>query len=214
MSVKTKNNVRNLTTIAIMGAIASVLMMLEFPVPFVPVFLKFDFANLPALLVSFAIGPLAGVTVELLRNVIHLPFTHTACAGELANFLISASFVFVAGIIYRFAKSRKGALVAAITGAVTSSVICIPVNYYISYPVFAKVYAPMDVIIGLYQAVIPSIDNLWEALLIVNLPFTFVKGMICVLITFLIYKPLSPILKGTREKKSKKNKDNDENKAV
>lgn len=204
--MKTKNNIRNLTTVAIMAAIASVLMILEFTVPFVPAFLKFDFANLPALLVSFAIGPLAGVMVELLRNVIHIPFTNTAGAGELANFLISASFVFISGLIYRLSRSRKGAIIGSVTGAVASAVICIPVNYYISYPVFAKVFAPMDVIMGMYQAIIPSIDNLWQALLIVNMPFTFIKGMICVLITFLIYKPLSPILKGKHRDKGQKEK--------
>lgn len=205
--MKTKNNIRDLTTIAVMAAIASVLMILEFTVPFVPVFLKFDFANLPALLVSFAIGPVAGVMVELLRNVIHLPFTHTACAGELANFLISASFVFISGTIYRLSRSRKGAIIGSVTGAVASALICIPVNYYISYPVFAKVFAPMDTIMEMYQAIIPSIENLWQALLIVNMPFTFIKGIICVLITFLIYKPLSPILKGKHREKGQGQKD-------
>ncbi|MBR2370482.1 MAG: ECF transporter S component [Clostridia bacterium] len=203
MKTKTQANVRKLTTVAIMSAIASVLMIFEFSVPLVPVFLKFDFANLPALLVSFSIGPLAGVTVELIRNAIHLPFSHTAFAGELANFIISAVFVATAGTVYKLVKNRKGAIIGSVSGALASALICLPVNYYISYPVFAKVFAPMDVIMGMYQAILPSVDSLWEALLIFNLPFTFVKGMICVIITFFIYKPLSPILKGSLDRKRK-----------
>ena len=84
-----------------------------------------------------------------------------------------------------------------------SSLISLPVNYFISYPVFAKVFAPMDLIMGMYQAILPTVDSLWEALIIFNLPFTFVKGIVCVIITFFIYKPLSPILKGVSKKANK-----------
>ena len=202
MKIQTKDKIRTITTVAIMSAVATVLMVLEFSVPLVPVFLKFDFANLPALLVSFAIGPWAGVAVEFIRNLLHLPFSHTFFAGELANFIMSSAFILSAGLIYRCLKTRKGAIIASVSGAVASAIISLPVNYYVSYPVYFKVFAPEEVILDMYKAILPSVHTLWEALLIFNLPFTFVKGIICALITFFIYKPLSPILKGKKKGKT------------
>ena len=191
---------RPMAVVAIMSALSIVLMMLEFSVPIVPSFLKLDISDFPALLTSFSIGPWAGVAVCLLKNLLHLFFTSTAGVGELANFIISAAFVFPAGVIYARVRTKTGAVVGALTGAIISALVCVPVNYFITYPFYAKVMIPMDVIIGMYQAILPFVDDLPEALLIFNLPFTFAKGAICILLTFLVYKPLSPILKGTAKK--------------
>ena len=191
---------RPMAVVAIMSALSIVLMMLEFSVPIVPSFLKLDISDFPALLTSFSIGPWAGVAVCLLKNLLHLFFTSTAGVGELANFIISAAFVFPAGVIYARVRTKTGAMVGAFAGALISALVCVPVNYFITYPFYAKVMIPMDVIIGMYQAILPFIDGLPEALLIFNLPFTFAKGAICILLTFLVYKPLSPILKGKAKK--------------
>ena len=191
---------RPMAVVAIMSALSIVLMMLEFSVPIVPSFLKLDISDFPALLTSFSIGPWAGVAVCLLKNLLHLFFTSTAGVGELANFIISAAFVFPAGVIYARVRTKTGAVVGALTGAIISALVCVPVNYFITYPFYAKVMIPMDVIIGMYQAILPFVDDLPEALLIFNLPFTFAKGAICILLTFLVYKPLSPILKGKVKK--------------
>ena len=191
---------RPMAVIAIMSALSIVLMMLEFSVPIVPSFLKFDISDFPAVLTSFAISPLAGVAVCRLKNLLHLFFTTTAGVGELANFLISASLVFPAGVIYSRIRTKKGAVIGSFVGAIASALMCVPVNYFITYPFYAKVMIPMDVIIGMYQAILPFVDGLLEALLIFNLPFTFVKGAVCILFTFLVYKPLSPILKGKLRK--------------
>lgn len=188
-------SVRKLTVTGIMSAVAAVLMFLEFSVPIVPSFLKFDFSDLPAVITSFALGPVWGVTVELLKNLIHLPFTGTSGVGELANFIIGALLVFPAGLIYKLKKTRGGAVVGSVAGAVTAAAVSIPVNYFITYPFYTN-FMPMDAILGMYKAIVPMADTLIKALLIFNMPFTFVKGMICVIITFLIYKPLSPIIKG------------------
>jgi riboflavin transporter FmnP len=187
---------RPMAVIAIMSALSIVLMMLEFSVPIVPSFLKFDISDFPAVLTSFAISPLAGVAVCLLKNLLHLFFTTTAGVGELANFIISASLVFPAGVIYSRIRTKKGAVIGSFVGAIASALMCVPVNYFITYPFYAKVMIPMDVIIGMYQAILPFVDGLLEALLIFNLPFTFAKGAVCILLTFLVYKHLSPILKG------------------
>ena len=187
---------RPMAVIAIMSALSIVLMMLEFSVPIVPSFLKFDISDFPAVLTSFAISPLAGVAVCLLKNLLHLFFTTTAGVGELANFIISASLVFPAGVIYSRIRTKKGAVIGSFVGAIASALMCVPVNYFITYPFYAKVMIPMNVIIGMYQAILPFVDGLLEALLIFNLPFTFAKGAVCILLTFLVYKHLSPILKG------------------
>ena len=190
-------SVRALTVTAIMTAMAYVLMLLEFSVPFVPSFLKFDFSDLPAFLAAFAISPAAGVSVELLKNLLHLPFTTTGGVGELANFLVGAALVLPAGWIYSSRRTRSGAAIGAVLGTLTAGMVSIPVNYYITYPFYTN-FMPMDAILGMYQAIIPAADTLLKALLIVNLPFTVVKGVINLTITFLIYKPLSPLLKGTK----------------
>ena len=142
---------RPMAVVAVMSALSIVLMMLEFSVPIVPSFLKLDISDFPALLTSFAIGPWAGVSVCLLKNLLHLFFTSTAGVGELANFIISAAFVFPAGVIYSRVRTKTGAVVGAFAGALVSALVCVPVNYFITYPFYAKVMIPMNVIIGMYH---------------------------------------------------------------
>ncbi len=194
------STVRKLTTTAIMAAIATILMYVEFPIPIMPAFIKLDFSELPALLTSFALGPWYGALVCLLKNLIHLPVTQSSGVGELANFLIGICFVIPAGLIYQRVKTRKGALLGSLAGAVIMAVISFPINYFIVYPFYTN-FMPMEGIIGAYQAILPSIKGLTDALLIFNVPFTFVKGLLDVIITFLIYKRLSPVIKGTSSKK-------------
>ena len=195
-------HIRTITVVAVMSALSTVLMYLQFGLPLVPSFLKFDFSELPALMTSFAISPFAGAAVSLLKNVLHLFGTTTSGVGELSNFLLSASYVFSAGLIYHKIKTRKGALIGAAIGTLVSMLISFPVNYFITYPVYFVIFAPKAAIIGAYQALIPFIDTLPKALLVVNMPLTALKGIACAAITFLIYKPLSPILKGKKVKKN------------
>ena len=110
-------SVRKLTGTAMLSAIAYVLMFLDFSVPFMPSFIKMDLSELPALIGAFTYGPVAGVVICLVKNVIHLMITTTGGVGELSNFLLGASFVLVAGGVYRFKKSRKGALIGSVLGA-------------------------------------------------------------------------------------------------
>ena len=190
-------SIRKLTVTAIMSAISAVLMFLEFSIPIVPSFLKFDFSDLPAVITSFALGPVWGVIVELLKNLIHLPFTHTSGVGELANFIIGALLVFPAGLVYKLKKDRTGAVIGSLAGAFIAAAVSIPVNLFITYPFYTN-FMPMEAIIGMYKAILPAADTLIKALLIFNVPFTFVKGMICVVLTFLVYKKLSPVIKGKK----------------
>ncbi len=193
------SKVRVLTGTAMLGAVAAVLMYMEFPIPIMPAFVKLDVSELPALIASFAYGPVSGILVCLIKNLIKLPSTSTAAVGELFNFVMGALFVGVAGLIYKRNKTRKGAIVGALLGALVMAVVSVPYNYFIVYPAYVVMYhLPLDAIIGMYQAINPNVNGLLACLLVFNLPFTFVKGALDAALCFLVYKPLSPILHGRK----------------
>ena len=189
-------NVRYLTVSAMLTAIAYILMFFDFSVPFImPEFIKMDLSELPALIGSFAMGPLCGVLICLLKNVLHLAITTTGGVGELSNFLLGAAFVIPAGLIYKHKKSRKSALVGSLLGDLFMGVFSIVSNYLLVYPFYYN-FMPKETILNAYQAILPQMKTILQCLICFNLPFTMVKGLLSVVITFLIYKHISPILKG------------------
>ena len=189
---------RNLSVTAMLSAVAFVLMFLDFPIPFlIPPFVKMDISELPALLASFSLGPIYGAAVCFIKNLIHfLMMTTTGGAGELCNFLLGICFVCPAGLIYQHAKSRRHAMIGTVVGAVLMSVLSIPLNYFISYPIYAKIM-PIEAILAMYQELRPATNSLLECLVVFNAPFNLLKGVLVTILCFLIYKPLSPILHGT-----------------
>lgn len=191
---KKKITVRSVAVCGVMGAVSFVLMLLSFKVPFMPSFISFDVSELPALIVAFALGPVHGILVCLIKNLLHLLITSTLGVGELSNFLLGSAFVCVAGAIYRCRKSRVGALIGSVSGAAAMAVIGVLTNYFIVYPIYSVVFMPKEAILGMYSVIYP-VDGLFEALIIFNLPFTFVKGLIVSAICFIIYKKISPIIK-------------------
>lgn len=180
---------------AMLGALAAALMFISFSVPLMPSFIKLDFSELPALIASFAVDPLSGVLVCLIKNLINLPFSTTSGVGELSNFILGCLFVLPAGIIYRKINTRKGAVIGSLTGALCMALGSVVTNYYIVYPAYS-IFLPMEAILDMYKAINPSISTLLQALVVFNMPFTFVKGMLSVIITFVIYKKISPLIKG------------------
>ncbi len=189
--------IRKLTMTGMLSAVAFVLMFLNFNVPIMPSFIKMDLSELPALVGSFSMGPISGLTICFIKNLLHLAVTDTSGVGEFSNFILGALFVVPAGIIYNYKKTRIGAIAGSLIGAVLMAVVSVFTNYYIVYPVYT-VMLPMEAIIGAYKAINPNVETLWDALIWFNMPFTFVKGMFSVLITLLVYKRLSPVIKGTR----------------
>lgn len=188
-------SLRYITATAVLSALSTVLMMLSFSVPFMPSFLKLDFSELPALIASFSMGPVSGVLVCLIKNLLNLPFSTTGGVGELCNFLLGTCFVLPAGLIYRFRKNRRTALLAALLGALAMAFASLPLNYFISYPMYMK-FLPLEQIIGMYQAIFPGVNGLFQCLLIFNVPFTFLKGLLDTILTFLVYKRISPLIHG------------------
>ena len=169
----------------VLAAIATVLMFLHFQLPFMPSFISLDFSELPALIAAFTLGPVSGVAVCFVKNLVLLSQTITGGVGELSNFIIGSAFVVPAGLIYRHHRNYGGAIVGSVVGALLMAVLG-----------FFSNVMPMEAIMGMYQAINPSVQELWQALLIFNLPFTFCKGLISAVITILVYKKLEPIING------------------
>lgn len=195
-----QHNVRYMTVTAMLSAVAFALMFFEFSIPFlVPSFIQMDLSELPALIGAFAMGPWYGVIICLIKNLIHLLITTTGGVGELSNFILGAAFVLPAGLIYQRKKTKKNAVIGSVFGAAFMALLSVASNYFIVYPVYTA-FLPMDMILAMYQEILPSADTLLKCLVIFNMPFTFVKGMLSVIITLLIYKHISPIIKGVSNK--------------
>ena len=197
---KRKDGVTHVRFVAVTGmlsAIAFILMFFDFSIPIMPSFIKMDVSELPALIATFAYGPLSGVCVCLIKNLLHLTITTTGGVGELSNFLLGVCLVVPAGLVYKNKKNKKNAIIGTAVGAVAMGVLSIPVNVFITYPVYYN-FMPQEVIVAAYQAILPSVKNILQCLIVFNAPFTFVKGAVCSVITMFIYKPLSPILHGNK----------------
>lgn len=200
---KTRFNARYLTMTAMLSAVAFVLMFLDFSVPFMPSFIKLDLSELPALIGTFALGPVSGVIICLIKNLLHLLITSTGGVGELSNFILGVAFVLPAGLIYKYKKNRVGALLGSLVGALFMAGISVLTNYFVVYPIYTA-FMPMEAIIGAYDKIASVVgghmDNLLQCLVVFNMPFTFFKGMLSVAITFLIYKPISIFIKGSNSR--------------
>lgn len=190
---KTKVNKTHLIVgCGVLAAVATALQYLEIPSPVN--FIALDFSDLPALLGAFAYGPIAGVLIELVKNVIHLAVSRSGYVGELSNFILGAVFTLTAGLIYQKHKTKKSAIWGGVIGALIMAVVSYPSNLFVVYPFYYN-FMPKEAVLGVYQALF-KVDSIEMAILIYNVPFTFIKGLISVAISALIYKPLRPFLKG------------------
>ncbi len=193
-------NIRLLTSCAIAGAISYVLMFLELSLPIAPAFIKLDFSDIPSLILAFAFGPLAGVLTELVKNALHLFITSTAGIGELSNFLLGCAFVIPAGWVYKIHRTRKGALAAMLIGTLSFSIFGIFSNLFIMFPFYTKVMGiPMESIIAMCQKILPFVDNEAKVILLSVTPFNLLKGILVSLVTFLLYKRISPLIRGVKK---------------
>lgn len=184
-----------LTRVAILASAAAILMLLELPVVFMPPFLKLDFSDIPEIIGAFALGPLAGCLIVLLKNVLHLSSTQTAGIGEMANFLVGCGFVVPAAWVYRRKKNYAGAVMALAAGTVSMTLAAAAVNYWILLPLYqAALHLPLEAIITMGRAANPWIVDLKTFIVFAIVPFNLLKGAIVSLITLLVYKKISPVL--------------------
>ena len=197
-----KLKVHNLATIAVLGAVSSVLYLIEIPV-FVS-FYKLDLSNVPALLGAFAMGPWQGVAVVLLKALIGLTHTSTG-VGELADFLMGAAMMIPAGYIYRCRRQRVGALWGMLAGLVCATAAAAMINLWVLIPFYAWAFKmPIGDIIEEGSKLFPAVNSLERFVLLVTVPFNLIKWAVISVVTLLIYKPLSPILHEKRVSEVKK----------
>ena len=189
------SSVRYMSVTAMLSAVAFILMFLDFSVPFMPAFIKMDLSERRGVIGGVSMGPVCGILICLIKNVLHLFITTTGGVGELSNFLLGVAFVLPAGLIYRHKKSRRSALIGSLLGAVIMGVFSVVSNYFLVYPVYYN-FMPEEAVLGAYQVIVPSVKSILQCLVCFNMPFTIVKGLFSVVITFLVYKHISPILKG------------------
>lgn len=200
-NVKKTGNMRtrNMVSIAMLGAVAVVLMLFEFPLPFLPPFYKIDASELPVIIGAFAMGPLAGVAIELLKNLLNLLIdgTTTAFVGEFANFLIGCSYVVPASMVYYYRKSKRNAVLGLVLGTVACAVVGCLLNAYLLLPAYSKAFhMEIDALIAMGTAANKAIDSMFTFVLFATAPLNILKCGLVSVITMLIYKPISRILKG------------------
>lgn len=181
---------RKIAMIGMFSAISAILMLFEIPMPFAPGFYKLDFSELPALIAAFAFGPVAGVMVEFCKIVLKLLFksTSTAFVGELANFAVGCSFLLPASIIYLFNKTKKTAVIGSIAGTLCMTVFGTAFNAVYLLPKFAQ-------LIGMGTAINGAITGITSFVCFAVAPLNLIKGASVSIITLLVYKQLSPLLK-------------------
>ena len=191
-------NVRMLTMTAVLSAIAFVLAFFEFPVPLSPTFARMDLSDLPALIGAFAYGPVSGILIEFVKNALQLLTSSTGGIGELANFIMGSSFVVTAGLIYKFHKTKKTAMLACLIASIVMGVGAAIVNYFILLPIF-EVFMSLDQLIASFGEFIPFIKTKLDVVLFNAFPFNLLKGIGISIVTMPLYKRLTPTLKGRQK---------------
>lgn len=199
---------RKMAMIGMFSAISGILMMFEIPLPFIaPSFYELDFSELPVLICGFCFGPVAGVVTEFLKVLIKLLFksTSTAFVGDLANFVIGCTLILPATIIYYYKKTRVRAITGCVIGTVCMTVFGTAFNAVYLLPTFAIMYFndSLDVIIGMGAAINPAINNVVTFVIICVAPMNLIKGGIVSILTMLVYKPLSPIIKHSHQERQR-----------
>lgn len=198
---------RKTAMIGMFSAIAGVLMTIELPVPFAPPFYGIDASELPVLLCGFAFGPVAGVLTEFLKIVIKLFFkpTSTAFVGELANFCVGCAMILPATIIYHIKKKKTTAIIASAVGTMTMTIFGTLFNAVYLLPTFAIMFGmPLDAIIGMGTEINANVTNVFTFVAFCVAPLNLLKGTGVSILTFVLYKPLSPILKASYDTAAKK----------
>lgn len=188
---------KDMTKIGMLSVIAFILMYFQLPITFVaPPFMKLDISDLPVLMGAFTMGPVFGIIIAAIKNILHIVFkgTMTAGIGELSNFIISSTFAFVSAYFYRKHRTYKGAIISLTLGVLAMTFLAMLSNYFVVFPLYAKVM-PMDAIIAMGSAITSKITGLFTMMIYSVLPFNLIKGFTTSAVMMLVYKKISPIFK-------------------
>lgn len=191
--------IRQMALIAMMGAAAVILMLFEIPLPFLaPPFYELDFSEVPVLIGAFALGPVSGVLIELIKILLNIIIngTNTAGVGELGNFLIGCSFILTASIIYHRKKDKKHAIIGMAVGTVVMAVVGCLINGYLLLPFYSvSMGLPMETLVSMGTAINPAITNVMTFVMLAVAPFNLLKGVVVSILTMLLYKRISGLIK-------------------
>lgn len=193
------NNTRKLAVCGVFGALSTILYVVpffKFPLPFLfPSFLEFNFSDIPTLIAGFTYGPVVAFFVHSIKIIIKLPMSHTACVGELADFIIGLLFVMPAVLYYKKDKSKRGALIGlGLSLVIATSIACL-VNRYITIPFYANAFG-MDAVLNMAASANSNITDIkWSLVLLGVLPFNFVKNLVVCALSFFLYKKISNVIK-------------------
>ena len=187
---------KKLVMAALLAALAAILMVLDFNVPFVPMFIKFDFSDFPVLIGGFVFGPLTGVVIAFLKIVLNLLFkpTTTMFVGEASNFLLSVCYMGVACLFYRKHRTKKGAVIGMVLATVATSLFAIASNLLVMFPMYAKLFGT-EAIIGMFSKINPLVKDMTTMVIASLVPFNLFKYGVISLITVVSYKKIEVILK-------------------
>jgi riboflavin transporter FmnP len=188
---------RGIAQIGVLSAIAAILMVVEIPLWFAPGFYKIDLSELPVLIGGFAMGPIAGIIIELIKILLYLVIhgSSTGGVGDLANFILGCSFVVPAVLIYKKQKSKKGAIIGMSIGTLSLIIFGSILNAFFLLPFYANVFhMPMDSLVAMGTSINPAIHDMTTFIMLAVAPFNLLKGLLVSVITILIYKKVSPIL--------------------
>lgn len=194
-----KFSLKQLLTITLMAVISFIIMFLEMPIPIFPEFLKVDLSDLPALITGLALGPLAGIMVELIKNLLHLLRTSTLGVGEFANFIVGAALILPPSIMYKKKPEAKTLAIGLICGILLMGIVGGMANYFILLPFYEKAMGfPMKAIVGMGSAVNPAIKDTFTLILYAIVPFNILKGAVVTLFTIALHKRVAPLIKSIK----------------
>ncbi|BFL73001.1 ECF transporter S component [Anaerococcus sp.] len=184
-----------ITKVGILSALSYGLMFIQVPIPIAPPFMKLDLADVPSLIGGFALGPWYGVMIQFIKNLLNLSKTMTGGVGELSNFIVGSTFVLVSSLIYRNNKTKKNSILSLILGVLAMSAVATISNAFVVFPLYGKAMN-MDLSAFAAQAGKNSLVKNYFTLMIFSIaPFNIIKGAVASIVTELIYKRISPILK-------------------
>ena len=201
-NVMERSRTRTITQIAMLGALAGILMNFEFPLPFLaPSFYQLDFSEIPVLVGAFAMGPIAGILIEVVKVLVHLVTmgTMTAGVGDVANFIFGCSYVIPAGLIYRYQhkKTRTHAVAGMAVGVILTTILACFINAFVLLPAYGKAFGmPVQAFIEMGAAVHSGVTNLLTFAIMILVPFNLFKYTLTSVIVFFIYKRIRVILRG------------------
>ena len=191
--------VKKISFIGLMGAVSAVLMLFRFPIPFMPPFLSFDLSGLMEMLGGFMFGPMAAACIIVVKILLQLVMqgSFSLGTGELQNLILSCSYVLPALIIYHRNKTKKMAITGMAVSTLFVSVMAVFTNLYLIIPFYVKLFGmSMDDIITMCRTVNPAMKNVTSMAVFGLLPFNLIKYGVTSLVTFIVYKRLSRVIKG------------------